>query len=117
MNEAYGTARRLLPDTEMQDCIIYRHSQLSEYETPFTIDKEEDNLYERIDEARIKEILEQGEVIHNLHADETSNAIYMSVEDRDVEKPTNVDDNNEEHNLECSKKEIDGNNEDDDYQT
>ena len=61
----------------MQDCIIYRHSQPSEYETQFSIDKEQDNLYERLDEARIKEILEQVEVIHNLHADETSNAIYM----------------------------------------
>ena len=99
----------------MQDCIIYRHSQLSEYETQFSIDKEQDNLYERIDEARIKEILEQVEVIHNLHADETSNAIYMSVQD--VETPTAGDDNSKEQHLECSIEEIDGNNEEDDYQT
>ena len=63
----------------------------------------------------MKEILEQVEVIHNLHADEISNAIYMSVQD--VETPTAGDDNSKKHHLECSKEEIDGNNEEDDYQT
>ena len=115
MNEAYGTTRRLLPDTEMQDCIIYRNSQLSEYETQLNIDGEQENLYERIDEARIQKKKEQVEVIHNLHADETSNAIYASVQD--VETPTAGDDNSTEQHLECSKEEIDGNNEEDDYQT
>ena len=115
MNEAYGTTRRLLPDTEMQDCILYRHSQLSEYETQFSIDKEQDNLYERIDEAKIKEIFEQVKVIPNLHADETSNAIYASVQD--VETPTAGDDNSTKQHLESSIEEIDGNNEEDDYET
>ena len=73
------------------------------------------SLYERIDEARIKEILEQVEVIHNLHADETSNAIYISVQD--VETPTAGDDNSKKYHLKFSKEEIDGNNEEDDYQT